>query len=138
MVFVLLPLFSKNEQQKNLPRNLCEKMSSQRPKDRSTSGAKIAIRGENPTTPTGVIILPTQTMHYYKGNPSKLPYICKMGNLMTPGQTVPKKHTAPTIFGNKSRHFKVSEVPKKNGLNQVPGNSLCIFVPFLRWFSDPF
>ena len=25
---------------------------------------------------TGVIILPTQTMHYYKGNSSKLPYIC--------------------------------------------------------------
>ena len=25
---------------------------------------------------TGVIILPTQRMHYCKGNPSKLPYIC--------------------------------------------------------------
>ena len=40
---------------------------------------------------TGVIISPTQTRHYYyKGNPSKLPYICclfdpsKIGNLMTP------------------------------------------------------
>ncbi len=39
---------------------------------------------------TGVIISPTQTMHYYnKGNPWKLPYICivwspKMGNWMTP------------------------------------------------------
>ena len=25
---------------------------------------------------TGVIILPTQTMHYYKRNPTKLPYMC--------------------------------------------------------------
>ena len=40
----------------------------------------------------GVIVLPTQTMHGYKGNPSKLPQICiccllppsqKMGNLLT-------------------------------------------------------
>ena len=26
-------------------------------------------------TKSGVIILPTQTMHYYKGNPSNWPYI---------------------------------------------------------------
>ena len=26
----------------------------------------------------GVLILPTQTMHYYKGNPSKLPFICSV------------------------------------------------------------
>ena len=25
---------------------------------------------------SGVIIFPAQTMHHYKGNPSKLPYIC--------------------------------------------------------------
>ena len=25
---------------------------------------------------TGVIILPTQTMHYYRENPSRIPYIC--------------------------------------------------------------
>ena len=25
---------------------------------------------------SGVILLPTQTMHLYKGNPSNLPYIC--------------------------------------------------------------
>ena len=37
----------------------------------------------------GVIILPTQTMHYSKGNPWKVPYICsvsspQMGSIMTP------------------------------------------------------
>ena len=40
----------------------------------------------------GIIILPTQTMHYYKGNPSKVPYICIVWFppnryfLMTPGE----------------------------------------------------
>ena len=43
-------------------------------------------------TITGVIILPTQTMHYHKGNLSELPYICivrfpKMGNSMTLNMT---------------------------------------------------
>ncbi len=38
---------------------------------------------------SGVMILPTQTMHYYKGNPSTITNICivwylQMGNLMTP------------------------------------------------------
>ena len=47
-------------------------------------------------TETGVIVLPHQTMHYCKGNPSKLPYICivwytQMNNLMTPCE----KHTHP-------------------------------------------
>ena len=38
----------------------------------------------------GVIILPTQTMQYYRGNPANLPDICikfdfpKMGNLIIP------------------------------------------------------
>ena len=39
---------------------------------------------------SGVIIFPAQTMHYYKGNPTKLPYICIVwfnqngSHLMTP------------------------------------------------------
>ena len=36
----------------------------------------------------GVITLPTQTMHFYRANPSKLPYMCcllpRTGDLMTP------------------------------------------------------
>ena len=44
------------------------------------------------STNRGHYMKPTQTMHGYKGNPSKLPSICivwfshKMCNLMTPGQ----------------------------------------------------
>lgn len=32
---------------------------------------------------SGVIIFPTQTMHYYKEDPSKLPYICYLFDLPT-------------------------------------------------------
>ena len=49
----------------------------------------------------GVIILPTQTMHYYTGNPSKLPYIVlfhppPMGNFHHPCIPSPnRKKTGP-------------------------------------------
>ena len=36
------------------------------------------------TTKTGVSILPTQTRHYYRGNPSKLPCICILSWLIPP------------------------------------------------------
>ena len=35
-----------------------------------------SVLNKNFHDPTEIIILPTQTMHYYMGNPSNLPYIC--------------------------------------------------------------
>ena len=39
-------------------------------------GRSPVIHWSGGSTPTGVFMVPIQTMHYSKGNPSKLPYIC--------------------------------------------------------------
>ena len=38
---------------------------------------KCAAKTRNTSMHTGVIILPAQTMHYYKGNSPKLPYLAR-------------------------------------------------------------
>ncbi len=64
------------------------------------------------TNKTGVIILPTQKMHFiiYKGNPSNLPYICmkfdfpKICNLMTPVK--PYSWRTPGLIGSNKNRLK--------------------------------
>ena len=59
--------------------------------------AKIRKTRNDKRNTIGVIILPTQTRHYHRGNPSKLPYICivwssQKGHVMTPAQQQGLKH----------------------------------------------
>ena len=100
---------------------------------------KCSIRGPKTLTIIGVIIFPTQKIHYSKRNPSKLPYICIIWSVQngphaihhfwlekTLSQNGAPKHPQP--YEPEVKTTSTSYFPGKNGWNwHVPWSKVAFF-----------